>query len=50
MDELQVERQSYFKEAAAGGLFSHVIVSPCLSDRGDQLICTAGVMIDSAER
>ncbi|TNN69132.1 hypothetical protein EYF80_020599 [Liparis tanakae] len=30
-------------------LARHVIISACLLDRVDQLICTAGVMIDGAD-
>ncbi|TNN75634.1 hypothetical protein EYF80_014184 [Liparis tanakae] len=28
----------------------YFIISPCLLERGEQLICAAGVMMDGAER
>jgi len=50
LNELKVERQSYLDETAASRLARHVIISACLLDRVDQLICADGVMIDGAER
>ncbi|TNN80753.1 hypothetical protein EYF80_008987 [Liparis tanakae] len=46
LNELKVERRSYLNETTGRRLARHVIISPCLLDRVDQLICTAGVMID----